>query len=130
MRYQNWPARLAEFVAAARARPFVWSEHDCAVFARDWIEQATGARVFEVPYTDVHSAARFIAEQGGMLAAATRYLGEPLARPMGAQRGDVALVQDGERLVLGVVLGEFVAVPGESGLQMAPRAAITAAWRV
>lgn len=130
MRHQDWPARLARFVAAARARPFDWAVQDCATFARDWIEECTGERVFDPPYTDALSATRFIDSQGGMLAAATAVLGEPMAHAQGARRGDVALVADGDRQVLGIVLGEHVAVTGEHGLRMAPRTAIVAAWSI
>ncbi len=130
MRHQDWPARLAKLVAAARSRPFEWSTHDCATFARDWIETATGVRVFEVPYTDALSAARFIEAQGGMLAASTAVLGEPMPNPMAASRGDVALVQIEERECLTIVLGEFAAGPGKAGLVMVPRDQMTAAWSI
>ncbi len=130
MRHQDWPARLARFVVQARSRPFEWSTADCATFARDWIETATGVRVFEVPYTDALSAARFIEAQGGMLAASTAVLGEPMPNPMAASRGDVALVQIEERECLTIVLGEFAAGPGKAGLVMVPRDQMTAAWSI
>ena len=130
MRYQDWPARLARFVAAARARPFEWSVQDCATFARDWIEECTGERVFDPPYSDALTAARYIDAQGGMLAAATAVLAEPMPNPMAARRGDVALVQNAGREVLGVVVGEHVAAPGGDGVLMVPRTAMVAAWSI
>jgi len=110
--------------------PFAWSTSDCATFARDWIESATGRRVFEAPYTDARSALDFIDAQGGMLPAAVAVLGEPMAHAQGARRGDVALVQNAGREVLGVVVGEHVAAPGGAGVLMVPRTAMVAAWSI
>ena len=120
---------LKAYLAAARRVPFAWGTHDCYTFARDWIEQRTGKRV-EVSYTDAMSAARFIAEQGGMLNAVTNALGSPLERPQTARRGDVALVVIEERQCLGIVDGEHVFGPGENGLMAVARKQIIAAWRV
>ncbi len=130
VRYQDWPSRLSAFVASARVRPFEWSVQDCATFARDWIETATGERVFDPPYTDARSAAQYIEAQGGMRAAASAVLGEPMANPMAAGRGDVALVENAGREILGVVMGEYVAAPGGDRVLMVPRAAIVAAWSI
>ena len=129
-RHQDWPARLARFVAAARARPFAWGEQDCATFARDWIEECTGERVFDAPYSDATSAARYVVEQGGMLAAVKRVLGEPMPNPAAAGRGDVALVSNAGREVMGVVVGEHVAAPAADGVLMSSRSAMIAAWSV
>lgn len=129
-RHQDWPARLARFVAAARARPFAWGGQDCATFARDWIEECTGERVFEAPYSDAMSAARYVEEQGGMLAAVKRVLGEPMPNLAAAGRGDVALVSNAGREAMGVVVGEHVAAPGADGVLMSSRSAMIAAWVV
>ena len=130
MRHQDWPQRLSAFIAAARARPFEWASQDCATFSRDWIEAATGRRVFEVPYTDARSATRFIEAQGGMLAAASAAMGVPMANAKSASRGDVALVENAGREVLGVVLGEYVCAPGGDGVLMISRKSMIAAWSV
>lgn len=130
MRKQDWPQRLSEFAAEAMSRPFEWSRWDCALMAADWIERATGEKVFLAAYTDAMSAARFIASKGGMQAAATEVLGQPMQHPMGAGRGDVALVLIDGRECLGVVLGEMVAGPGVDGLSLAPRDQIIAVWEV
>lgn len=130
MRHQDWPRRLSAYIAAARARPFEWAVQDCATFARDWIDECTGRRVFEPRYFDALTAARYIETQGGMLVAATAVLGEPMPNPMAASRGDVALVQIEERECLTIVLGEFAAGPGKAGLVMVPRDQMTAAWSI
>lgn len=130
MRHQDWPQRLSAFIAAARARPFEWASQDCATFSRDWIEAATGRRVFDAPYSDATSAARYVEEQGGMLAAVKRVLGEPMPNPAAAGRGDVALVSNAGREVMGVVVGEHVAAPAADGVLMSSRSAMIAAWSV
>lgn len=130
VRHPDWPTRLAQFVAAARTQPFAWGAHDCATFAADWIELCTGKRVFDPPYTDAMTAARYIEERGGMLAAVAAALGEPMPNPMAASRGDVALAVIDERECLSVVLGEHVAGPSADGLVMVSRALMRAAWRV
>lgn len=130
MRNQNWPQELAKFTAEAMSRPFVWGSWDCGLMAANWIERATGEKVFLAAYTDALSAQRYITQRGGMLAAASEVLGPPMAHPMGAGRGDVALVLIDGRECLGVVLGEQVAGPGAEGLRMAPRNQIIAAWEI
>jgi len=35
MRAPDWRARLAAFIEARRATPFVWGAHDCCLFAAD-----------------------------------------------------------------------------------------------
>ncbi len=130
MRKQDWPQELAKFTADAMSRPFAWGSHDCAGFAAGWIERSTGERVFLAAYTDALSAQRYIIQRGGMLAAASEVLGPPMAEPMAAGRGDVALVLIDDRECLGVVLGDVVAGPGAEGLRMAPRDQIIAAWEV
>ena len=130
MRCEDWPERLAAFVESNRARPFVWGSWDCAMCAAAWIKEATGQDPFQAPYSDLLGALRYIEEQGGMGPAVAAVLGAPLLHPLGAGRGDVALVDVDGRLCLGIVLGELVAGPAETGLLMVPRAAIQAAWAV
>jgi hypothetical protein len=47
-----------------------------------------------------------------------------------AQRGDVALTRMEGRLAAGIVIGAYVAVPGEAGLIALPLASAARAWRV
>lgn len=130
MRVVDWPERLAAFLEARRVTRFEWVRSDCATWAAAWIEECTGRKVFEPPYSDVHGAAHYIAERGGMLAACTEVLGPPISNPASALRGDVALVMIEERQCLGVVAGEYVAGPSSTGMSLASRSAITAAWRI
>ncbi len=42
MRRQGWENMLAAHVADARARPFVWGQHDCALWCAQWVLICTG----------------------------------------------------------------------------------------
>jgi hypothetical protein len=131
MRYQDWPVRLAAFVAANRDRPFVWGEWDCASMALAWVEEATGERPYVATHTDVTSAAHALVDLGGgMEQAATAVFGEPREHVGHAQRGDIALVEIEGHDSLTVVLGEWVVGPGEEGLAYRPRAEMKKAWAI
>ncbi len=130
MRPQDWPERLAAFVADNQFRPFAWGTWDCAMCAAAWIETLTGSNPFQAPYSDAIGAARYIDSQGGMENAASAVLGPPRGIAASAQRGDIALVSIGGRDCLGVVVGEYVAGPSDLGLLLAPRADIVVAWAI
>lgn len=132
MRHEDWATRLAAFIAQRYRMPFQWAANDCATFAADWIEQATGERRFSPPYTDAMSAARLVESEGGMAAAASHLLGlgDPMEHPRGARRGDIALVNVGGRETLAVVDVDGAFGPGPDGLMHAPRTAFVAAWAV
>ncbi len=131
MRREDWPSRLSDFIEAARRRPFSWGRHDCCLFAADWVREATGADPaadWRGRYRSASGARRILRQHfdGDVAAVATAVLGEPLASPLLAQRGDVALV-DG---ALGVVIGAEVALLGEAGLAFHPLGTAARAWRV
>src|SRR5690606_29994477 len=93
-RREDWPERLAAFVAARRRTPFAFGTHDCALFAADWIVECTGAdpiAPLRGQWTDERSALRILQDNGGIEALACRYLGDPIA-PLLARRGDIVLV--------------------------------------
>lgn len=130
MRRQDWPEALAAFIAERQGKPFAWGSNDCAHFAADWIKACTGEAVSLPSFTSAASAMRALEQLGGMHAAVSAALGDPLAVPALAQRGDVALLEVDGRDFLGVIESEYVAAPGPEGLRMLPRTAITAAWKV
>ena len=41
-RLRDWRTRLAAYLAAGRAKPFAYGEHDCARFAAGAVEAVTG----------------------------------------------------------------------------------------
>ena len=131
VRHEDWPLRLIDFIEAASGRPFSWGEHDCCLFAADWVREATGsdpAAGYRGRYRSRSGAARLLREIAGgeVETAASRALGLPLPSPLLARRGDVALVAG----ALGVVVGGEVALPGEAGLALHPLGTAEKAWRV
>jgi hypothetical protein len=130
MRREDWPSRLIDFIEAASGRPFSWGSSDCCLFAADWVQDATGidpAAGHRGRYRTEAGAARLLNRLGGSVdAAATGALGAPLASPLLAQRGDIALVGG----ALGVVIGGEVALLSETGPVLHPLATAARAWRV
>lgn len=130
MRVPYWEDRLVEFIDDRAGKAFVWGSNDCATFASDWVRICTGQTLFEADYDDVHGAAAELASRGGMEAAVTAVLGEPLPNPLAAQRGDVGLVETEGRVSLVVVIGADVIGPGEEHMTALPLTALLKAWRV
>ncbi len=148
----DWPERLAGCLAAARARPFAWGSHDCALFACDCVKAITGVdpgRRFRAKYKTARGAAgalrRFAG--GGVEAAAMRMaadLGAPEIAVARAGRGDVVLLrlaplaQDEGRAragpveALGVIdmSGRRIAAVSMAGLERAAIARGLRAWRI
>lgn len=134
-RREDWPERLAEWVAGALRKPFAWGRHDCALAAADCVLAMTGedlAAEYRGRYEDRAGALRALAEiaGGGVEEAAQKALGPALANPLMAQRGDVAMVETAEGPALGICLGREIAVAGPDGLAMVEITAARKAWRV
>jgi hypothetical protein len=135
-RPHHWPALLADFIRARRARAFDWSAHNCAFFACDWLLLVTGldpAKKYRRRCTNALAAARLLKNGGGLLAlsaAAFARAGWPQIPPASARRGDLATTATPEGPALGVVIGTTIAHPGPAGLVFSPLAAATCAWRI
>ena len=136
-RYEDWPERLARFVEGATGRPFVWGERDCALWAADWIETATGidpASDYRGRYRTERGAARALTTRGhgGVAAAFTAALGEDRVIAVAyAQRGDLVCWHGPQGDTIGICVGmssAFIAVGG--GLVHMPTLACRQAWRV
>lgn len=135
-RAQDWPERLAALIEERREMPFAWGEHDCCTLAADAVLAMTGVDPMEAlrsTYASEAGAEAILDEEGGLEALAARLavtagLGE--CHPGFAQRGDAVLVEHGNALAMGVVLGDAVAVPGPDGLVFLPPSAVLRAWSV
>lgn len=132
MRRHDWVERLHACIEAHRERAFEWGVHDCARFASKCIDAITDGETgaeLAAQYTDERSAFAFMAREGGLEAAVTRRLGEPV-RPLQARRGDVVLLpsEDGEGL--GVCMGELIVALRPDGFVWLPLDRALKAWRV
>lgn len=134
VRRQDWPLRLNAWLGEVRARPFAWGEFDCALGAAEAVLAMTGvdyAVEFRGAYFSKRDAVRLLAARGGLEALVTQALGEPLATPKLAQRGDVVLVDSGaEGPAIAVVMGAEAAAPGPQGAVFVPMAQWQVGWRV
>ena len=143
-RRQDWPERLAAWVEAVRARPFAWGTWDCAAAAADAVFWLTDSNPLAgLVWADVRGALRQLEVDGGLQAAVTARLGEPIAAAY-AQRGDVVLTGrvwpgNGEiedeahihlRTALCVCIGDRCVGPTRAGLGFLPMSEATLAWKV
>jgi len=157
-RFETWEQDLAEFLEASANRPFAWGSHDCCLFVSEAIRIMTGTDIAEIK----HWRGNYHDETGAyftlfksMRTRKFRTALERLAEEFGlvpwshaalAQRGDVALVQDGAAVAaiaadfgppvlkeaLGIVdlSGRWVACLGPEGLTRLPVDRILIAWKV
>lgn len=127
MRAHDWEARLFAAVDAARATPFEWGAHDCALFVADAVLAMTGhdyAADLRGQYRTQSGALRLLADTS--LRARLGALFASIDVRM-AQRGDVVMDNTG---ALGVCLGEHAAFVGPDGVEMQPTLTAELAWRV
>lgn len=131
-RIEGWEARLAEEIEAARGKPFVWGQHDCATWAFDVRRALTGqdaAAAWRGRYSSAKGAVRtlrLVLRAASHAEAATAILGPPLAHPLSAQRGDIVLADD----AFGVCAGADCAFLAPEGFAFRPITEIDLAWRV
>lgn len=130
-RRENWPEALHALVESRNAWPFAWGEHDCCAFAADAVEAMTGTDPIADlrGYHDGPTAESLLDSLGGLEAAVTARLGQPIALLL-AQRGDVVLVEIDQIKALAICLGDIAAVPGPRRLQFVDRACWMSAWRI
>lgn len=130
-RVEDWPIRLDSLIAEARNRPFAWGAHDCGTFAAEVVNALTG-QVLPLPkgYRTARGAALAMRRKTGsshMTGAASFFLGDPLASPLLAQRGDVVMHKE---QALGVCVGAQAMCLTETGLVSVNIAECLTAWRV
>jgi len=129
IRREDWAARLAAFLAAARTRPFAWGEWDCALFALAGVESLTGAVLADWWSGDARAASEALRARGGLAAIVDELL--PRREVVAAaRRGDVALFDGPHGDTLAVVEGRYLASPGVDGLLLTPFESARVAWRV
>lgn len=132
MRFQSWPEILAKQIEAARSRPFVWGEHDCALFAANVVKAMTGqdfTKEFIGKYKTAAGATKLIAKNGGLENIATQFLGESMPIYF-AGRGDVVLVILEGIESLGICIGTHCAFVGLEKMEFLPLTDCEKAWPV
>jgi len=124
-------AAFDALVASRVRQPFVWGMHDCVLFAADAVAALTGrdhAAEFRGTYHTEEQAKAGLDGMGGLQGCAA-LAGEPCV-PLTAGPGDIGLVSDGARELLGVCTGANWMVPAKYGLAALPLRAARLAWRV
>lgn len=105
MRVEGWETLLDDHVHQAYHQPFKWGEHDCALWASQWVGKATGTdhgTLWRGKYKTEMGAARLMKKRGyeGVEAIADAHL-TIIPVPF-ARRGDLILHPQG---ALGIVVG-------------------------
>lgn len=131
MRLPDWQLRLAEFGRARASMPFDWGSNDCCTFTADAVHAITrqDLRAGFPAYAGEVGALRAIAAGGGLQQFASNLLGDPMSPKMAAV-GDVVLVLNAEREMLGICNGTGVLAPGMAGMIVVGMDAAIAAWRI
>ena len=139
-RLQDWPERLASYLAEVELRPFQWGTHDCALHVCNAVEAMTGtdmAHDFRGKYSNVGGAERAMRKfaGGGLEALACKMAQQhelDEVWPLRAGRGDVALFDTEQGATLGIVStnGMTVVAIALTGAVAVPLTACRRAWRI
>lgn len=135
-RFADWPERLAAIVEARRTQPFWWGGQDCGMFAADVAVALTDedpAAWLRDAYDSEDALEQILRDCGGFEAAVERTMlefGAPECPPAFAARGDWALVQAGNLLMVGVVIDDRIAVTGMDGLRFVPLRLALRTWAI
>lgn len=135
-RVKGWPELLAAYIEQRRHMPFAWWGNDCITCAAGGVAVLTGVAVQALlpgRWSNARTAARALKTAGGVEAACTSVLGEPVRGPRAAMlgRGSVVCVEAGNGPTLGLMAGNGRwCAPGEAGLVWRPVAEVTVAWEV
>lgn len=131
MRQRDWQQRLAAFGRARTGMPFAWGSNDCCTFAAAAVEALTGVDPMASvpPYATAIEAARLVEEGGGLERLAGSFLGASVSPAMAAV-GDIVLVTNAGRQMLGVCNGTNVLAPGEAGMAVLGMETALAAWKI
>lgn len=134
-RFQDWEARLANYLDRVAEEPFKWGSHDCALFAADCVSKMTGvdpAGAFRDKYDTARGAAEALREHGAgtLFKTMKSIFDEPISVHF-AQRGDVVML---DATTTGICVGRFSYFVGREegldGLIVLPTASCRYAFRV
>lgn len=137
MRSRDWETRLHAICQERKRTPFVWGQHDCALFVADCVQAMTGqdlAAECRGRYSSKEEAAALLTEScGGDLETYMEQRGLtewPTVRL--AQRGDMVLLHRELGPALGIVSldGQRALFAGPDGLEKLAVLDCERAWRV
>jgi hypothetical protein len=135
IRHPDWFDRLQTYLDTVAEKPFLWGEHDCALFAASAVQRMTGvdpAEAFRNLYDSELGARKALREvgQGTLLKTAKHWFGAPKSVYF-AKRGDLVMR---DRTTLGICVGPFSWFVGEehgaAGLVVIPTNACRYAFTV
>jgi len=111
--------------------PFEWGVNDCCLFAADAVLAMTGEDLAKPlrGYTSALAAKRLVDEAGGLRELVSQFLGEAVS-PLMAAVGDVVLLENEGRDLLGICNGTNVIGAGERGMAVLGMDLARAAWKV
>lgn len=133
-RVDHWERLLAAAIDTARARPFVWSLHDCPTFAFETRALLTAgedvAALWRGRYSTHLGGLRVMRRLGwaSLEEMGHAILGVPRDTPLLAQRGDIVLTDSG--LGFGVVIGATAIGLAPEGFCFAALTSCSLAWAV
>lgn len=129
----DWRSRLSAYVAACHPVPFAWGTHDCVLFASGAVEAMTGidlAANVRGQYADRSGARRVLRNRdckslSDLVAKEFKEVPQALASD-----GDIAVFCNADRKMLGIVMGEMIAAPGQLRLEFVSRGEALAVFHV
>ncbi len=116
---------MQENLHSVTTKPFVWGDHDCALFAGDHIKAITGVDLitdYRGKYSNALGAIKILKEHGYNNLEELCKTNFPEINPVFSNVGDIILVNDEANEALGgaltIVLGEVLGVltPGGYGI--------------
>lgn len=132
-RIPTWRVALHQTIEAHRREPFVWGQHDCALFTADCVRAMTGldlASGFRGSYSTPAGSVRALKRAGftDLVALVASFFAE--IHPMMARAGDIAALETEDGWAVGMVAGEQVLFLGPEGLGAVERLSVDKAFRI
>lgn len=134
MRRPDWKARLDDAISTASHLNFHYGQHDCVLFVAYCVDRMCDTDYVQrikstFSYTDELAAINIIQGYGGFKAMVNDWLGHSVPA-LQAKPGDVVLLINERRFVLGIMEGAVAVAPTEHGVIGLPMSQAACAWRI
>lgn len=133
MRVPDWEARLAEWIAREADLPFCEEDRHCGWFVADGVAVMTACDLvaeWRGRYKTITWATKGLQRAGFADHVALVASLLPEVPPAFAHRGDVMVIDEGGRMALGLLQGEFIYMRGAEGIVLVNRMMALRAFRV